>query len=471
MFRITLIIHTNTYFTGMLHLGLFLKGLSGFEPIFFFPQDYPTLKNDVENCRENNISVLIPTITKPQQLIHLPKKERYMKLLSSPLLLLKYILYRFFGNTIIWNMFQLHGTIKAFRSQIRKENMELVVLPADNRYDLAAYSKAAHLENIGVVVVPQFMAGPLEWAEYVWDQPIYQIKSLHNKLASVLFPRWKFDHKGRSLLALSGANVMAREWLDIAPPLPWVLHSGFSDVIAVESEAVKEYCINEGLPSHQLTVTGSIAHDILFDIQNAKESRRIELLTALEMDKNLPIVLSALPPDSLYMGRNECDFKSYHELVEFWCKSITALIGFNHVVVLHPSHIYDEMKYIEDYGLKIARNPTANIIPLCDIFVASISSTIQWATACGIPVINYDAYRYRYTDYANVDGVLTMEEKEEFTKTLHKLANDKSYYEKVNAYQQAQARRWGQLDGQASVRLHQLFLAVISKYKRENQYD
>ncbi len=479
-----IVIHTNTYFTGMFPLAKYLDKHSEFEPVFLFASEYPTLPNDIESCQKASIPTLFgrdvkyqPILDSINNTVDLPVKRFTMSLnmlngfIRRTNNFLRQIPSRFFARTVLWEFYQLSDQIRTFRKLIRNSQIALLILPADNRYDLATYIKAAHLENIGVVVVPQFMAGPLEWAEYVWDQPAYQVKGFFNRLASVLFPRWRLDHKGRGLLALPGADAIAREWLGIAPPLPWVLHSGASDVIALESEAVKEYCLKEGLPSHQLAVTGSIAQDILFTMLTEKERRKSDMLRKLGFDNDLPIILSALPPDSLYMGRPECDFHSYHELIEFWCKSIAGIKGYNHIVVLHPSLEYDELKHIESFGLKLARDSTASVIPLCDIFVASISSTIQWAIACGIPVINYDVYRYRYTDYVGISGVLTTEEKSGFIEILSQLANDPSRYTEIAASQKLEAMKWGRLDGKAGSRLQELFLSVISKYIREIRYE
>ncbi len=35
-----------------------------------------------------------------------------------------------------------------------------------------------------------------------------------------------------------------------------------------------------------------------------------------------------------------------------------------------------------------------SLVPLCSLYVASVSATIRWAIACGKPVVNYDVYRF-----------------------------------------------------------------------------
>ncbi len=485
--RIVLIIHTNTYFPGLLPLALSLQKIGNFEPVFLFARHYPHLAEDIKICQRESISVLFEngveqTLALQEKLNvgHNRKKElplfiqkwkrRFGWIRSKSFL---YLVEKALSTLSLFDVIiqyqKLSCLMGDFRKTIRNENISLVILPADNRYDLAAYIKAAHHEKIGVVVVPQFMASALEWAEYVWNQQQHHGRKLMNKVAGILYPRWKLDFKDRTLVALPGAQIIAREWLKIAPPLPWVLHSGATDYMALESNAVRDYCLAEGLPSEKLVVTGSIAHDMIFDQLSDRENKHTELCQKLGYQEDHPIILSALPPDVLYMDRPECDFQIYSELVEFWCKSISAVPGYNHIVALHPSVQCDEMKYLEKFDLKITREPTANIIPLCDIFVASISSTIQWAIACGIPVLNYDVFRYRYTDYQNVDGVITLEEKQDFLHALTKMTTNPDYYAGVRVNQSKDAENWGCLDGKVAERLDNLFTSLITYYDKENQ--
>ncbi|MCX6056674.1 MAG: hypothetical protein NTW69_00765 [Chloroflexi bacterium] len=480
MRNILIPIHTNTYLAGMLPLALALKKSGEFVVIFLFTRDYPTLQHDVQACAKETMTVCFGMGVNGISELgsdHIPKVgakapgwfgrlKKYVGLLKLPSLLFSLIFHRILPAIRAWEIFELSRQVRFVRGFIINHEISLLVLPSDNRYDLAAYVKVAHLEHIGVVVVPQFMAGPLEWAEYVWDKPVYQVNGFLNRMAITLYPRWGILHKGHSLVALPGDQILARELLGIAPPLPWVLHSGQADAIALESDAVRDYCIAEGLASDKLVVTGSVALDSMFDVMSARAHKKAILCRKLGLPEDLPILLTALPPDSLYMGRPECDFKTYDDLVEFWCRSLMSVQGYNHIVVLHPSVSYEDLKHIEKYGLKIVTERTMNIIPLCDIFVASISSVIQWAIACAIPVLNYDVYRYRYTDYANVPGVLTMEEQQDFIDELIKLASNSGYYAKIKESQIGASERWGVLDGKAYERLHGLLDNVYQKYKK-----
>ena len=124
----------------------------------------------------------------------------------------------------------------------------------------------------------------------------------------------------------------------------------------------------------------------------------------------------------------QCDFQTFPALVEFWIRSLAAVQNWNIVVLLHPSVSYEEMRYIEDWGVKIAQQPTAEVVPLCDLYVTSVSSTIRWAIACSKPVVNYDVYRYYYEGFMHVKGVLYTEEQAGFQELLQRLTTDSDFF-------------------------------------------
>ncbi len=126
------------------------------------------------------------------------------------------------------------------------------------------------------------------------------------------------------------------------------------------------------------------------------------------------------------------------------------------MVALHPSVKIDTMRHIEAANVRIAARRTSELVPLCDLYVASVSSAIRWAIACGKPVINYDVYRYCYTDFLNLEGVLVIEEQSEFREVVRRLASEPEALAKLRERQEAVAPRWGFLDGRCSDRILQL---------------
>ena len=169
------------------------------------------------------------------------------------------------------------------------------------------------------------------------------------------------------------------------------------------------------------------------------------------------------------MYRSDCEFHKYRyeDLVEFWCRSLAAVRGFNVIISLHPSVKIEDMSYIETWGVKIAREPIYDLILLCDLFIASMSATIQWAISCGKPTVSYDVYQIHYNDYTNVRGVITVNTKSAFLNTLHRLTTEPDFFAEISARQLSDAEAWGRLDGKSGERLIQLFDGIIDKYSGE----
>jgi hypothetical protein len=440
------VVHTNTYFGALFPAALALRASGDFEPLFLFPRPYPTQPGELSRCEAAGVKYEIAVAVEGPRSFVGRVAQRWIDAV---------------GPDPITEFVVLRDRIARIRDLLRSRSVGVMVLAADNRFDQAAYVRAAHLAGVPAVIVPQFMAGPLEWAESVYRNEKYFADRGLNRIVAGAYPRWTHMHKGRRLVALPAPQLLAREWLGIAPLRPWILHSGFADAIAVESEAVRNYCIAEGLPPEQVHVTGSASHDIMAAIKAARSSRRNDICVELGLDPKRPVLLSALPPDSIYMGRPDCDFKTYHDLVRFWCDALQSVEGWNVVMCLHPSADAREIANIAGDRIRIAAAPAVELIPLCDLFVASISATIQWAIACGTPVINYDVYRYCYTDYDGARGVIRMEERSDFLDALRLLTTDPVTLERTASAQRKEAGRWGRLDGRAMERLGAFLNATI----------
>src|SRR5262249_10204820 len=154
--------------------------------------------------------------------------------------------------------------------------------------------------------------------------------------------------------------------------------------ITMESYAMADYMAAAGMAREQMRVVGSTADDVLAEVSAHREFRRDELCRSLGLPAHRPIILTALPPDFLYLtgGRPECDFRNFESLVEFWVKSLCSVNGYSVVISMHPSAKPEDARALERHGARISTLSTPELVPLCDFFVASISSTIRWAIAC-----------------------------------------------------------------------------------------
>ena len=363
---------------------------------------------------------------------------------------------------------ELTGAIGNARELIWANRPDVIVLGGNNPgYTTAGLIEGAHREGVPAVLVPSTMSNGLEEAEVYAGDPRYYVTSAPAKVMSSLFPQWAIRHNGLDLLRCPPARALAMEALNIAPPQPWAFNSGFADAIAAESNAMIDYAAAAGLPRESMTLTGSPSDDAMAAIRKDAARLRHELYAELGLPAGRPMLLTALPPDFLYVTgrRPQCDFQQYDVLVKFWIDTLANQDAFNVVVALHPSVKVQSMRHIESTNVRIASRRTADLIPLADLYVACVSSTIRWAIASGKPVINYDVYRYRYTDFVGVGGVAATEEQSEFRALVQRLTGDPGALAELRQSEGAEAPRWGLLDGRCSERILTLLAKTVAEVR------
>ena len=385
MKKALLIIETDAHFTELFRVACAMKSSGKYRPTFYWA--YPPQQRDISLCEAQGFAV--PSV--PQGHGSPRISTRLRRLL--PAATANFI-------RLIRAVHVLARTIRGARKYLKVHGFELLVLAEDNAaYSSAEWIEAGHSLGIPSVIVPFTVANAIEPAQALLNNPAHRVSGLCGKLVAALYPNWIYEHGGRRLVRLPPPRALARQWLGLAPPLPWIINSGKADAIAVESEFMLDYYRREGLPEGQLVLCGALYDDILADQLANAVARRQQLHGRLGLDPGRKLVLCAMPPDQLAVAGDRCDFRRYRELVKFWAETLAQLRGCNVVVRAHPRTRLEEIEFIRPLGLTIVEDDTASLVPLCDIYVASVSATIRWAIACGKPVVNYDVYRYRYVDY------------------------------------------------------------------------
>jgi hypothetical protein len=362
--------------------------------------------------------------------------------------------------SFVIELLQLRRSLAKVRSVFEKIRPDLVVLSIDLvGYDSAAYVKVAHEFGRKAILISSIMSIGLDQAEVYYHDRNHHVSGLLGRWIARTFPKWVIVHRSRPIFRVPAARVLAMELLRLAPPKPWLFNSSLADAINMESAAMVEYYAAAGMPREQMVLTGSTTDDVMAAVQSRLSDHRDALCRSLGLPTDRPILLTAPPPNFLNQpgGRPECDFNGdFEALIDFWLRSCGSISGYNVVIALHPSVPPSERPKFERYGARVANLNTAELVPLCDIFVASISSTIRWAIACGKPVVNYDVYRYRYTDFVGLEGVLACEEQDEFRNLLDRLCFNPDFADEIRRKQLAIAEQWGRLDGCSGERLVQL---------------
>jgi hypothetical protein len=448
----------DSHFVELSRVARVLNESRKYKPVIWFTMPYPACQRDMEMCRKEGWEFVLSFVASAAE--HVPTSsflKTIIKLLPRKLT---------FPLFFIYGLYKYPKTIKIQVKEtihfVNKYDPSLLIMCEENvGYFTHISIRICHTRNIPTVIVPYTISNASEAAEFHYYSIEHRLTgNIINQLVAERYPHWVYEHRGRKLLRLPAAMIIALERSGYSHAFPWKLNSEPTAFIAVENEHMLEYYRNENLPEDRLILTGALYDDVLAEsVKRSKEVRR-NLIAEVGLQDGLPILLCALPPSQF---PRDCEFSDYETLISFWMQTLAQVKGWNVVVRPHPRLTEGEIDHLREFGVKISSWDTASLVPLCDLYVASVSATIRWAIACGKPVVNYDVYQMKYTDYKDTRGVLTVFSKNEFKDTINRLTNDHVYYDDISAIQSHEMSKWGCLDGKSSERLLQLFDEVISR--------
>ena len=183
--------------------------------------------------------------------------------------------------------------------------------------------------------------------------------------------------------------------LNIFPKNPWVLGSGFSDLMLVDSEKEKNRLISLGGDPDRYIVTGVISHDSIFNSKYIENNLKKRIKKRyFKSDK--PLMILALPQ---YYEHGLCEKEAHFYILNELLKSLDSKY-WNILISLHPK--MDEKDYYfiqEHYDVSLTQEDLSDFISSADIFLATFSSTVAWALICHIPTIIFDFIGLGYEDF------------------------------------------------------------------------
>jgi hypothetical protein len=448
----SILIHvgTVTFFNSLFELALELNKRN-ITCVFFFDNLYPDYLKDCKTLHENDFKYVI--------YFEENNSSNFCSLFVKSSKYLTYFSERILGvNTM--KFFQEFK--KVYKKKIFFDNLLLynnsayLIMSSDLvQYDTGLFLKIAKRRKVKSIVFPQFFANYKESAEHVYYSLENQISTkFYFILSNIYFlKKWSIFYREKYLLRLPLYKILVKEIFGISPKNPWTINSGGADLILVEGSAVKSFFMNEnGFSDDKVVVGGSVNNDRLFKSLLNYSSNKENLIKEFNFCSSKPVALIAIPPNMFNSRKLFTEFETYQNLIDFWMAEINKLTSFNILISLHPAISKEEFNFIKCYGFPILDKSIVDYIPLVDLFIASISATIQWAIACGIPVLNYDSYDYQYDEYRGVEGVLYVNDRCNFKKLIEYF-NDLSNLETIRVLQKKHSQHWGVLDGGFSNRL------------------
>jgi hypothetical protein len=358
------------------------------------------------------------------------------------------------------HVWQRRFCVRRFLRAIRPD---IIILAEDNVETLSmAFVNEGSRQGIPSVIIPFTIPNPLEPAKAYRDRRRNQVRGPLAKLVSAVYPKWRLQIDGRDLLRLPASTALVLEMLGQSSPAPWILNRGRAAKIALDSEVQRDTYLKLGFPRAQLSVVGDINGEILHRGLANRSQLLADILARHDFRAGRPLILCGFPPDQYESKSLEFEFESYDDLVRGWMDSFTALGDRANILVRpHPRVPLDRFKAFKAPNVRFTLQPTEELVPLCDLYIASISATIRWAIACGIPVINYDTYRYRYGDYEKASAVICTESLRDFRAQVDRFVNDPSFAASLVERQRSEMRRWGIIDDKLPTRFAALITELI----------
>lgn len=354
--------------------------------------------------------------------------------------------------------------IKQFRKLLKDFDISSVILSESSPDYLAPEINNASKGLATVYTHPYERMEPDDYA-LIYKNSNLQVSDSIGRFFVKYFPKWKHHFQSVDILRASPEKILAQEFLNISSEKPWETFGYLEDYILSSNTLIKNYLIDVcHVPEEKIKLAGSAQLDILhqFKSNNHKNKEKIDRLRSL-FGNDKPFILSSLPQTHWITGRDQAEFDNHRDMLAAWMSPLTQQKRFNVLLSLHPSMKSDDFAHLEKENAKIIEENIIDLMPLCELFVNNLSTVMQFVAACGIPVINYDVYRYsedleKYK-YNEFGGIITVASKEEYQKIINEICTDNKFLFEMRKEQERTASHWGPIDGNSAERI----VSVIKK--------
>lgn len=235
---------------------------------------------------------------------------------------------------------------------------------------------------------------------------------------------------------------------------PWVLGAGIADRLAVFGEYDRDAAMNEGVTLGKIRVTGQPSLDELHQASSMREAIRAEIESMYGLAVGKRILVCAVPHQA---EENLLD-KETHERQTSELFAVLAhhkdRLGAHVLLSLHPKSKPEHyLNLANQAGLVLVTEPLAKILPLADVMVGTLSSTIRWAAGLAIPVVVIDTLRRGYTIFNHLAAVRTVYSSDELDNVLSECFSEDGRWIGPVDLMRDQSKRVAPIDGMACERL------------------
>lgn len=334
----------------------------------------------------------------------------------------------------------------------------VALLSEDNvERDSYAWIRACHQCEARAAVISYGQVDPKEFLLAYSDRSEYQVKGLRARLLMRLFRRWTaVSEEGIRISRLPISHVIAHEWLKVAPKDPLLVNTGPLDHRLIESAYIRERYLKFLARPLPFDIVGSPMFDMLYDHRRGRDALRAKLEREYGIPRSRRLAIVALPPNQ-YPHRMAPEFADFTALAQHWVRALRILKSYSILVSAHPTLSDSDLAPLRAEGIPVIAGGVANILAGGDLFIASVSSTVKWARALGLPVVDYDCYRYQYPYHLGYPNLFTVSTAKEFESLLREIEQNGIPAEETLS---EPPDYWGRLDGQSMERIVRTLLGT-----------
>lgn len=349
--------------------------------------------------------------------------------------------------------------IKHFVSNFLSEKRVVcLVLIGDRHIGIeTALVREGNLWGIPSLIVPFGFAD--EESSFVYRQALHNWQKIYgmttyiNRFIANIKPEWTYTHKGETLLWNPPSWLISASITGLMPNKPWTLGGGAAWYMSVESQYHKDSFCKQGVPRRKLFISGKPRYDSSAEMWKNQKTARSHICQEMNIDVNKPILVCSVPQ----MGEHDLlPWPEHWDEIDFLFSSLGELQpDVNVLLSLHPKSDFSQYEpRAKQYGLMIAQNHSYDqLIPVCDVFLATFSSTVTLAIACQKPTIVIDFYSLNYDIFDDMAGIVVCRKHEDMIAVLNRLFNDDEYFQQMVAGQTKSAEYWARFDGKSTERI------------------
>jgi hypothetical protein len=337
---------------------------------------------------------------------------------------------------------------------LKRLKPDAIVLPEDVVGPVTALViKAGHRRGIPSIILPYTIANQQEAFRSLTSNPSYHFSPWSNRIVGSMFRRWIMRQNGVALVRMPAPYIIGHIMTRTVPPDPWMMNSGFANVIAVENRAMLDYYVAAGIPRGKMEVVGAIYDDQLAKFKLNKDGELRILRAELGMSTGKPLLVVGGCPDQSMSCPAGFEFADMDDFCQQLAQSLKPLQADYEIVVRPHPNCLRMGDVLAREGIRSTLTDTARLVALSDVYIAFASATIRWAIACGVPTINYDVFHYDYDDFRGIEGVVNVDRFDRFRQSIGQLLPGSAELDALWSGMSRSAARWGCLDGRSTTRI------------------